>query len=63
MCNKNAISGVQTNLRYIEEDVDTALSYAKEVKDPELTKKLTEIKTQAVGVKDYIKSKTDSKTG
>jgi len=60
--NKRAIEGVKSNLRYIEEDVDSALSHAKEIKDPELTKKLTEIKAKTQGAKEYIVSRTDAKT-
>jgi hypothetical protein len=63
MCNKSAIEGVKNNLRYVVEDVDSAMEHAKGVKDPELTNKLTKLKTEAVGITDYIKSKTDSKTG
>ena len=63
MCKQTAIEGVNINLNYVEEDVKSALTYAAEIKDPELTEKLTKIQTAAVGVKDYIKSKTDSKTG
>lgn len=63
MCKQGAIDGIQTNLNYVVEDANTALSYAKEIKDSELTDKLTKLKTDALGVKDYIKSKTDSKTG
>lgn len=63
MCKSNAIQGVKTNINYMVEDADTALSYATEVKDAELTKKLTKLKDDAVGVRDYITSKTDSKTG
>jgi len=63
MCKSNAIQGVKTNLNYMVEDVDTALSYAGDIKDAELTDKLTKLKTDAVGVRDYIKSKTDAKTG
>lgn len=61
--NKNAISGVNSNLKYAEEDVDAASQHAVMIKDPELTKKLGDLKTRIVGVKDYLKSKTDSKTG
>jgi hypothetical protein len=60
---RDAVESIQINLNYVKEDVNSALSYATEVGDPELTKKLTEIKDKAQGVKDYITSKTDSKTG
>jgi hypothetical protein len=63
MCKQTAIESVGINLNYLEEDVNAALRSAEEIKDPVLTEKLTKIKTEAVGVKDYIKSKTDSKTG
>lgn len=63
MCKKNAIEGVNINLNYMKEDVESALSYASEIGDPELTSKLNKLKTETVGVKDYIKSKTDAKTG
>ena len=60
--NKRAIEGVKSNLRYIEEDVASAISHAKEIKDPELTSKLNKLQSDAKGVKDYIVSKTDAKT-
>ena len=63
MCKQTAIEGVNINLNYMKEDVDSALTYAAEIKDPELTEKLNKLKTETVGVKDYIKSKTDAKTG
>ena len=59
---KDSIQLVQTSLTYVKEDVESALEHAKNINDPELTKKLEEIKTKAVGVKDYIVSKTDPKT-
>lgn len=59
---KNSIEGVKINLNYIREDVESALSYASNINDPELTKKLTEIKDKASGVSEYITSRTDSKT-
>ncbi len=60
---RDAVESVQINLNYMKEDVSTALSYASEVGDPELTKQLTEIKDKTQGVKDYITSKTDAKKG
>ena len=62
MKKQEVIECLQTSLRYTLEDVGTALAYAKEIKDPELTKKLTEIKDKTQGVKDYIVSKADPKT-
>lgn len=65
MCTENkqdAISAVQTYLTYVKEDVDSALHNATKINDPELNKQLTEIKSKAQGVKDYITSKTDPKT-
>lgn len=61
--NKFAIQGVNSNLKYAEEDVDAASQHAAMIKDPELTNKLGDLKTRIVGIKDYIKSKTDSKIG
>lgn len=63
MCKRDTIESIQVNLNYVVEDANTALSYAKEIKDSELTDKLTKLKTDALGVKDYLNSKTDSKTG
>lgn len=63
MCKQTAIEGVKTNLSYMAEDVNSALTYAAEIKDPELTEKLTKLKTETAGVRDYITSKSDSKTG
>lgn len=60
--NKKAIENVKVYLRYMGEDTDGALDSAKDIKDPELTKKLEEIKSKTEGVKDYIVSKTDAKT-
>ena len=59
---KDFVQLVQNSLTYVKEDVESALEYAKNINDPELTKKLEEIKTKAVGVKDCIVSKTDPKT-
>lgn len=63
MSNKRAIDGVKANLQYIEEDVTTALEYAKEIKDPELTKKLDTLKSGTKGVKDYLAARVDPKQG
>lgn len=60
---KDSVNGVSTNLRYIKEDVSTALSYASTVGDPELTKQLTEIQDKATSVQEYIAKKTDAKQG
>ena len=60
---RDAVENVQINLNYMKEDVNSALTYATEVGDPELTKQLTELKDKTQGVKDYITSKTDAKTG
>lgn len=63
MCKQSAIENIHINLNYLEEDVNAALRSATEIKDPVLTEKLTKLKTDAVGVRDYISSKTDSHTG
>jgi len=60
---RDAVENVQINLNYMKEDVSSALSYASDVGDPELTKQLTELKDKTQGVKDYIKSKADPKKG
>lgn len=60
---RDSVEGVNINLNYIKEDVNSALSYASNVGDPELTKQLTEIKDKAQGVQDYIAKKTDAKQG
>lgn len=65
MCTENkqdAIAAVQTYLTYVKEDVDSALHNAEKIGDKELNKQLTEIKSKAESVKDYITSKTDPKT-
>jgi hypothetical protein len=63
MSNKMAIQGVTSNLNYIEEDVNAALSHAKDIKDPELTKKLNNIKSETEGVKDYLVARINPKQG
>lgn len=63
MCKQTAIESVNINLNYLEEDVNAALRSATEIKDPVLTEKLTKLKTDAVGVRDYISSKLNSQTG
>jgi hypothetical protein len=63
MSNKRAIEGVKSNLNYIAEDVSTALEYAKDIKDPELTKKLDNIKSETKGVKDYLAARTNPTKG
>lgn len=66
MCTENkqdALAGVKSSLRYIEEDVQSALHHAENVGDKTLTQKLTAIKTSTQGVKDYIAERTNSKTG
>ena len=60
---KDSVEGVKINLNYIKEDVNSALSYASNVGDPELTKQLTEIKDKAASVGEYIAKKTDSHQG
>jgi len=56
------IQVVQQYLSYVVDDLEGALAGAREIKDPELTNKLTEIQNKARGIKDYIVSKTDPKT-
>jgi hypothetical protein len=63
MSNKRAIEGVKSNLNYIAEDVSTALEYAKDIKDPELTKKLDNIKSETKGVKDYLAARLSPQKG
>jgi len=63
MSNKRAIESVKSNLRYMEEDMSSAISAAKDIKDPELTKKLDNIKGEVKGVKDYLASRLDPKQG
>jgi hypothetical protein len=60
---KRSVSGVRSNLKYIQEDVVTALEYAKDIKDPELTKKLEDIKAKAAGAQEYLASRVDPKRG
>lgn len=60
---RDSVEGVNINLNYIKEDVNSALSYASNIGDPELTKQLTEIKDKAVKVGEYIAKKTDAKQG
>lgn len=60
--NKRAIQSTQTSLQYAKEELDSALVHAAGVKDPELTKKIEGVKKDIQGVKDYITSRTDSKT-
>lgn len=60
---KMALQGIKSNLQYAKEDVEACQEHAKAIKDPELTKKLSEIHTGIEGVKAHIKAKTDSKTG
>lgn len=63
MSNKRAIDGVKANLRYMYEDVETALSYAKDIKDPELTKKLESLKNETKGTADYMAARLNPKQG
>lgn len=60
---KRAISSVRSNLKYMEEDVATALMHAKSIKDSELTKKLEGLKTQTTEAKNYLASRLDPKQG
>lgn len=60
MSNKQyAISNLKQNLAYVEGDLKSALNNAKEIGDKELTEKLTSIQTATVGVKDYLKDRTE----
>lgn len=61
MKNERNINSVQASLTYAKEEVDSAEAHAKAIKDPELTKKLGDLKTSIVGVKDYLKGKSDPK--
>ena len=63
MSNKRAVDGVRSNLRYMAEDVSMALVYAKEVKDPELVKKLESLKEQTKSTADYLTGRLDPKQG
>lgn len=49
-------------LQTAKEELQCALDMARSIKDPELTKQITELRDKTQGVKDYIVSKTDPKT-
>ena len=63
MKNEQKIHRIQSSLTYAKEEVECAEESAKGIKDPELTKKISDIKASIVGTKDYLRSKVDSKKG
>jgi hypothetical protein len=61
--NKIAITNTHACIDYAWSDIRNAIHHAKNIKDPELTKKLEAIHANLTEAQVYIKSKTDTHTG
>lgn len=60
---KRSVEVIKARLGNAKIELDHAEAQAKEIKDPELSKKITEAKSQVLGVWNYVRERTNGKVG